>query len=266
MEPASPQPVSLGERVRRLEERDLQLWSILVLVLLVVGAGLAAIVLPNLVWGGLGKLQTEARYLPQLLFGFIALIVLFNVYILQQRLTLRRTREELIYQLLRSEQVVRASLTDPLTGTFNRRYLEDIFPKDLSRIERQGGDLTLLMLDLDDFKAVNTAFGHAAGDELLTEVGRLLLATMRNADTVVRYGGDEFLILLWETDKLAAKSVVTRLYESARRWNVVHAHLGYQMSFSCGLAEYRKSSTLEQLLHFADRDLYQQKAATRATG
>src|SRR5712692_8373333 len=100
-----------------LEGRDLQLWSMSVLLILALAAGLLAFIAPNVMWN-LGILRLEGRYLPQFFFGLTALIVLYNVYTIDLRRKLRRTREELVRQLLRAEAAETLSMIDPLTEIF----------------------------------------------------------------------------------------------------------------------------------------------------
>ncbi|HSA92583.1 MAG TPA: GGDEF domain-containing protein [Terriglobales bacterium] len=249
----------LRRRIQSLEARDVQLWGIVLLLLVVVATGVVSIVLPNLAWN-LGMLRADGRYLPQLLFGFIALIVLANVYVLQQRFRLSKVREELMDQVLRNEALQWASLTDSLTETFSRHYLTHVLPRELNRLERSDDPLTLLMMDVDDFKRVNTRFGHMEGDKLLAEIARVLRRTLRNSDTVVRYGGDEFLALLWDTGLRESERVVERVQAAVGAWNKTHGEDGYSMSLSCGLAEYVRGQPLEVSVDAADQEMYRKKA------
>jgi hypothetical protein len=133
---------NLHKDVKALEGRDLQLWSIGVLTILVVAAGIIAIVLPNIAWN-MGSLRLNGPYLPPLLFGFIALIVLFNIYAIQQRQSLSTLRQELLRQFVRSDAAEKLSLVDPLTDIFNRRYLDRTIASEVKRADRQQTTLTL---------------------------------------------------------------------------------------------------------------------------
>lgn len=249
----------LRREIQGLDDRDIQLWSIGVLIILVLAAGFAALVLPNVMWN-LGILKVDGRYLPQLFFGFIVLIVLFNIYSLQRRRSLQKTRDELVRELVRREAAEKLSLVDPLTELYNRRYLNQVIPREVSRADRLGTHLTFLMMDVDDFKSVNTQFGHARGDRLLCEVAQLLKRTFRTSDTIVRYGGDEFLALLTETDQAQAGVAVGRLRGAVDRWNRANSAEGYSMSISCGLASYAKGENVSDVIHLADQRMYLHKA------
>ncbi len=101
--------------------------------------------------------------------------------------------------LLLRETLRHQSIRDPLTGLYNRRYLEEAMEREIYRAERHQGSLGLIMLDVDHFKQFNDRFGHDAGDELLRELGKFLMARTRQPDFVCRYGGEEFLVILPET-------------------------------------------------------------------
>ncbi len=111
------------------------------------------------------------------------------------------------------EQIEEASLTDPLTGLRNRRFLEQTIGADLELAARGEADreLVILMIDLDHFKSVNDQYGHAAGDAVLAALGRLLMSTLRSSDTVVRWGGEEFLIVVRFVDRADAAGLAEKL-------------------------------------------------------
>lgn len=247
----------IRRRMRRLARRDLQLWLIVILMFGVVAMGFASLVFPSLVWANpVAKL--DARFLPQLFFGFVILIVLLNTYVITQRRLLTATRDELIRRVLEGDEQRQLSLIDPLTGLFNRRYMETILPKEASRADRNGSILTLLMIDVDGLKAINTRLGHVGGDEFLVEVAGVLKATFRNADTVVRYGGDEFLVIMPETDEQQAASALVRLHANVARWNAA-AGRPARMSVSCGITPYFRGSDLREVIETADGRMYAQK-------
>jgi len=249
----------LQREIQSLDGRDYQLWSITALLFLVLAGGFIALVWPNLMWE-LGTLEAKGRYLPQLFFGFAALVVLFNVYILEQRRSLRRTRGELLRQLIHTETLEELAMVDPLTETYNRRSMDDFISKEVSRADRLGTELALLMIDLDQLRHVNARFGHLIGDHLLTETAAALRATFRKSDTLIRYGGDEFLVVMPEASQQQAQLAVGRLLERVDIWNHAHPDIGYQMALSCGLAAYRKGMDMKDVLAAADKSMYEDKA------
>ncbi len=247
----------------RLETRDLQLWYTNLLVMLGLAAGFLAAQVPGVLWETT-KPTLGFQYLPQLCLSFIPLILLFNGYVLQQRRTLRRSREVLSRQLLRAETAEALSLVDPLTGVFNRRFLDWTISKEMSRADRCGSNLSLMMLDLDAFKSVNTRFGHLVGDRVLRELAELLKKTLRKSDTIVRYGGDEFVALLPETNEEQAQLATERIHQAIEQWNRDSPIRGYKMGLSCGVAPCTKGASLSESLKIADERMYQEKARRRS--
>jgi len=252
-------PPEVGAAAQALERRDMRLWSLNALLLLVVGTGFVAVLLPNAIWK-VQALHLDPHYVPQLLFGFMGLLVLYNIYALEQRRALRSTREELLRQFLRTEAAEKRSLIDPLTDVFNRRYFDEILSKEVSRADRTDSNLSFLFIDMDNFKSVNERFGHLVGDRLLNDVAQVLTATFRKSDAIVRYGGDEFVVLLPDTNETQAERAYERLLLKVGSWNREHSVLGYQLSLSCGLSTYKKGANVLELLEAADKSMYVHKA------
>ena len=263
-QPQSEQPSSEVYRdMEALSARDWQLWSICALMLVVVAIGFSAFVLPNLVWSGVA-LHADHRYMPQLFFGLLTLIILFNVYILDQKRTIDETRKRLLREVMESAKAREVALVDPLTSVFNRRYMDEIFPREISKAARGGTELSFVMLDVDGFKDINTKFGHFAGDQYLRDVATLLKKTFRGSDTVLRLGGDEFLVILPETSNRQAHRAAERLLWETRWWNQA-GHAKYELAFSCGVATYQKGMDIKEVLELADRDMYRSKREKQAS-
>lgn len=255
--------VKLLQEMRAVERRDLSLWLLGLMILLVVAAGFAALVFPNLVWGT-QNLKLDSRYLPQLFYGFIALILLFSLYALDKKMALRHAHDELMHQLIRSEEAEMAALKDPLTDTFNRRYFDQIIQGEVNRAVRRRTGLAVIMIDLDDFKSVNTRFGHLVGDQVLVEAAQMLRATFRSCDIVLRYGGDEFLVIITDGDESRARVALERLRQSVDAWNRQEPIPGYQMGLSCGVAAYAPGSSIQEMVEAADDQMFVEKHAKRA--
>ena len=264
--PAGMSPVE--ETLRKLHEldaRDAGLWAKNILIGLVICVGFLSFVFPQVKWD-LRELQIDTRYLPQFFFGLTALVVLYNAQLLDQRRRLRFTREEMVRQLLRAESTETQSLIDPLTQVYNRRYLDKILRHEQGRVDRLNSNLVVMMIDLDEFKAINTKHGHIAGDEVLREAAELLNRVFRRSDTVIRYGGDEFLVLMPDTTEEQATHAVTRLEKEGAALNREDSGRDFTVGFSCGAATYRKGGNIQEVIRAADERMYTVKATHHSLG
>jgi diguanylate cyclase (GGDEF)-like protein/PAS domain S-box-containing protein len=167
---------------------------------------------------------------------------------------------------LRLRETLRAqSIRDPLTGLFNRRYLEETMARELRRAERRGKSVGVLMLDLDRFKLCNDTSGHSAGDAILRELGAFLRSTTRAEDVACRYGGEEFVLLVTEIESDDLVRRAEELREGIKHLHVQHGGRGVgALSVSIGAALFpQHGATVETLLRVADAALYRAKAAGR---
>jgi diguanylate cyclase (GGDEF)-like protein len=152
-----------------------------------------------------------------------------------------------------SDRVRRQAETDPLTGLLNRRAFITAADREHELAGRTGADLTVVLIDLDDFKAVNDRDGHAAGDRLLGDLATAWQSALRPADLLARHGGDEFALLLPATSEDGAARLVARLREA------------HPMTWSAGLAAWPRGASLDTALAAADAKLYEIKRG-RAAG
>lgn len=252
--PAPDAPENLEKRILALDWRDLQLWCIAAVLVSVLAAGFLLLLMPQLLWDVTANMSRQAN-MPQLFFGLLVLLVLSNLYLFSQRLQLVRTRRELVHQLQIAERTAR---TDALTGVYNRRWLDETLLKEIARAERNKGHLTIMLADVNDFKIINTRVGHVEGDRILVEVARLLQRNFRAADSVVRYGGDEFIALMPDTDLAQARVAVERLHRFVDLRNARHDS-AITLSLSCGLATFLPGMSIDALMEAADEDMYAQK-------
>jgi len=157
------------------------------------------------------------------------------------------------------------SIRDPLTGLYNRRYMEESLERELRRADRKQRPLAALMLDLDHFKRYNDTLGHAAGDAMLRAIGNFLQSRMRKDDIVCRYGGEEFTIIMPESSLDIATQRAERLREDLKRLEIsLNGQFLGSVTFSVGIACFPEhGTTSEQILHCADLALYRAKAAGR---
>jgi diguanylate cyclase (GGDEF)-like protein len=163
-------------------------------------------------------------------------------------------------ETLRSQAV-----RDPLTGLYNRRYLEETLVHELLRAERHQTPLGLMILDLDHFKQINDNFGHQAGDAYLQALGLFLSDRVRPQDIVCRYGGEEFVLILPDTTLTDAETLAAQLCQEIKHLHVEHrSQFLESVTASAGVAGFPEHGlTSETLLHAADQALYRAKAAGR---
>ena len=159
------------------------------------------------------------------------------------------------------EQVTAMLHQDPLTGTLNRRGIDDAFRQEASRCERHGGSLCVVMIDIDDFKHLNDKFGHPAGDRALIHIANIVTHTLRPTDRVGRFGGEEFLLLLPDTGLSQSSAVLARIKRELAARPVVENDTQVTITFSGGIAQLAEHETLDQIVARADAALYQAKAA-----
>ncbi len=170
--------------------------------------------------------------------------------LLNENLLLRRRRQ----------RAQKFALTDPLTHLFNRRMGIVALEQEIARTERTSRPLTVLMCDMDHFKHLNDTLGHLQGDSALRAAAEMLRQTLRKGDTICRYGGEEFLIVLPDTTPDEATVLAARLFTAVHnRGN----QLGLPMTISIGLTTHRAGDTIESLLQRADHALYASKGYGR---
>jgi diguanylate cyclase (GGDEF)-like protein len=169
-----------------------------------------------------------------------------------------------IENVLLHQETRQLSITDGLTGVWNRRYLEMTLRKEIERAQRFGRPLAVLMLDIDRFKRVNDRFGHPRGDEVLVEVTRRLVAELRaSIDVVGRYGGEEFVVILPETPVEGARVVAEKI-RTAIRDEPFEGPGEVSITVSVGVSGFPEDgSSAEELIHAADDAMYRAKAAGR---
>lgn len=166
--------------------------------------------------------------------------------------------------LERTKELERLAHTDALTGVFNRRGLIDHLTSEIDRAERYDHQLSLLMVDLDHFKDVNDIYGHLSGDAVLIEAANILSQACRSTDLLGRYGGEEFLLLLPETDKENARQLAERIRLAVEKHCFNHDD-GEEISLTCsiGVTEFQADQSQTSLLQTVDRMLYSAKNAGR---
>jgi diguanylate cyclase (GGDEF)-like protein len=163
------------------------------------------------------------------------------------------------------EKIQRQATTDGLTGLVNHKTFYEILEKELWRLRRYGGRISLIMVDVDNLKKVNDVYGHRAGDKVIREISKRVKGCIRQIDTAARYGGDEFAVILLNTSlheaTVVAKRMVRAVSSSPTSWNKEEIPL----SISVGLGQYDSESTPEDVTSRSDQALYAAKQAGKNT-
>jgi diguanylate cyclase (GGDEF)-like protein len=158
------------------------------------------------------------------------------------------------------EKIRAMSVTDELTGLYNRRGFFTLAEQELKTANRQKRKIYLIYADLDNLKEINDAFGHLAGDSILIETAKTLRETFRQSDIIARIGGDEFIVILVGTNRSDAESVASRLQKNIDIHNqkIINNH---NLSISFGIACYDPEfpSSIVELLNYADKSMYVHK-------
>ncbi len=265
--PEVPSPTRLEEiqaELDRLERRDWWLWITAIIVMSLLTVAVVSMSFPNL-------LKVDDPFfqfsLNQAIHGLVGLVLLFNTYTVYQQWTIKKLRRQFSEQLgmmnrlqARAEEYHKLATSDALTGLYNRRFGDQRLEAEAARSQRYGRPLTVVAIDLNDFKQINDTYGHAAGDLVLREFSERLNSAIRVSDVAVRMGGDEFLVILPECPTERVEAMLKRLR------TIVVEFGGHKIpvSFSAGWVGYESGETPEQFLERADQILYADKRARKA--
>jgi diguanylate cyclase (GGDEF)-like protein len=205
-------------------------------------------------------------------FTLLLVVLSIGMLVLKRYAEMRHRLEMLVEE--RTEQLRRKSLElerqathDKLTGLFNRRYADDYLQREIENARRHERDFTIALADIDHFKQINDRFSHAAGDEVLRRVSRILVNRCRKTDVVARYGGEEFLLCFPETNVDFAEQICGQIRAAIEKadWSAI-AHLvgdDFHITISFGVAEIGRDSRRTTILGEADSRLYQAKHGGR---
>ncbi len=250
--------------MRRMDQREWWLWSYAIIITLLLLIAVASFAFPALLSA---SDSSYSFFLNQAVRGLVGMVLIFNVYVIYQQLQITRIRRQLTDQVFAvdkvevlAQEVYKMALLDPLTGLFNRRYIEQRLEDEIARSQRHGRPLSVILFDLDEFKLVNDTYGHSAGDALLKAFAERLSKATRGSDASARYGGDEFLVVLPECKPENVQAVLKRL--EGVRVDVEGRNL--PVALSAGWAEILPGETAKELLARADAELYANKRAKTA--
>jgi len=163
------------------------------------------------------------------------------------------------------EKIQRQAITDGLTGLVNHKTFYEILEKELNRSRRYGGQISLIMVDVDNLKKINDTHGHRAGDKVIKEISRRIKNCVRQIDTAARYGGDEFAVILPNTSLTDATIAAERMVEAVSQTPTTWRKEQIQLSISVGLGQYDADTNPEDITSRSDQALYSAKQAGKNT-
>jgi len=254
------------EQLMQQRNRDWQLRLMVGLAVGLVGLGLA-------LYAALALWRSDALDLPRalagpLLYGVIAAVVLADLYLAQKEAVIQGLEQEAVKQKIEAELNRELALLDPVTEVYNRRYLRVLLKKELSRVQRYQTALSMMMVDITGFRRVNESLGHTGGDVVLRQIAYILRNQTRNSDIIVRFGGDEFLIVLPDTEDEGAYILVDRLKQGLADWSSRSGMTEFELRFAIGVARYAPERRLDEILELAEhrmvRDRQKEDAGERA--
>src|SRR5713101_7993950 len=248
----------LAREFQKIKKRDWWVWGYTIFVVLLLAFAVVAFSIPAVRRGADTIFKVK---MVDVVFGLIALVVLFNVHVISQAILIKRLRRQLAEKQGHSDLLRNLAMVDPLTGLYNRRFAEQRLAAEVARSERKGHPLSVLTLDLNNFKHINDTYGHPAGDHVLLEFATRLNSVVRGSDLAVRLGGDEFLVLLPECTLEQLQLVLVRFGSLEVNWQGQKI----PVTFSAGWKQYEMGERPEQLLARADESLYASKRAGRNT-
>jgi len=253
----------LQSELTKLESQNRDMWMLVVFAAVVLLLGALSLITPGSFWR---QNSLELRIPPQVLFVVMMALMALLLSMVRREMEVRKLRLLNVQQALASQAEISASMVDSLTNVFSRTFLRELLQGEISRAERNNRPLSLIMCDVDHFKAVNDRFGHLMGDYVLAQIANILKSCVRGSDYVVRYGGDEFLIVLSETDEAGAQIVMGRIRQKVSEWDRANRIGDFSIGVSMGLHRHVPGQTVEQAVAEADARMYAVKQAAREKG
>jgi diguanylate cyclase (GGDEF)-like protein len=240
--------------LQKLERRELWVWgNAVVIILALTGAvlSLSAHLAGKTTFFGL-----DYSFAMRTL---VTLVLAFTAQMIYQHRRYRRLQRELAEQQIQAEVFRRLAMFDPLTGLYNRRFAEQRLQAEIARSRRRGHALTVVLVDLNDFKNINDTYGHQAGDNVLKEFAERLHRATRGSDLAARWGGDEFMMLLVDCEPVQLPQILARL----EGFEVLVHGRALPVALAIGWESYKSGDEMCDLLDRADRMLYLHKGAAK---
>lgn len=250
----------LQAELSKVESQHRNVWALIIFAAAVLALGAVSIFTPSSFWH---QNNFEVKIPPAILFVVLMMVIVLTLYMVRREVEVRRLRLVNMQQALAARSEHSASLVDSLTNVFNRSFLRELLQGEIARDERNNRPLALIMCDVNNFKQVNDRHGHLMGDYVLAQIAGILKSCVRGSDYVVRYGGDEFLIILSETDEPGAQTVRGRIQQKVAEWDGANRIGELPISVSLGLHCHVPGQSPEQDVAEADARMYAEKQAVQ---
>jgi len=244
----------------RLESEKREIWVTVTFAALVLVLGVLTFFFPAAYWR---SNTLHLTFSPQILFVFMVAAVLVALYFVRRDMQMKAFRLSSLQQVFSSQQKQAASMVDAVTNVFTRGFLHDLLQGEIARAERSNRPLALVMCDLNGFKLVNDRYGHLMGDYILSQVATILKSCVRGSDYVIRYGGDEFLLVLSETDEAGAETVRQRIHRKIAEWDQDNRVGDLPLTVSLGVYIHLTGQTPEKDVAEADARMYAEKQTSK---
>jgi diguanylate cyclase (GGDEF)-like protein len=196
------------------------------------------------------------EFKTRLIYSFLTVSALFALYEYVRQNSFARLQEM-------SQKFERQAMRDPLSGLLNRRGMRDNFQQEFDRSRRYNNDLTVMMCDIDNFKVVNDKYGHDKGDEIIKNLATVFKTQLRKQDSVARWGGEEYLFLLPETNIIQGMQLAEMLRSKIEETRYKHDDETFSVTISIGLHQITSTDTINQGITKADTNLYKAKEQGR---
>jgi diguanylate cyclase (GGDEF)-like protein len=247
----------LNGQVAAITGRDLRLWLFTFVVVLVLAVGILLLAFSNLPWTG------ALHSFPAAAAGLVLLVLIFTGYVLHKRHSYTSAREELIREIIYSEKVQSLSLIDPLTQTFNIRYLDRVLPHEINRANRQGTVITFMLIDLPRWRKVVKEKGELVGDQMLLEAAQFLKNTFRGSDIVLRSDVQRFLVIMPDTNEQQAGCARVRMVNRLDSWHL-ESNAPFELDLRVGMASYIRGVDVSNVLKLAEERLQSGRAPAKS--
>jgi diguanylate cyclase (GGDEF)-like protein len=246
----------LYEELTHAQRENRSRTLLLSLVAAMLGAGALSLFLPHTIWP---QSNLEIRIPSTLLFVGLMVTMVLTFYLVRYESETRKLQMLMIQKTLAAQSAHAASMVDSLTNAYTRTFLRSLLDREIAMAERNSRPLALMMCDVNNFKMVNDRYGHLMGDDVLAQIVNILKACVRGSDHVVRYGGDEFLLIMPETDAKGAVVVRDRIVGRVQEWDANHPVIKIPISISVGTFIHAAGNSVEQDLAAVDLQMYSEK-------